>query len=50
MDKASETSQEIASLLGWEDEDIEAVITNAPRSKETYLDFAKDLKKNYDTL
>ena len=36
----------MASLLGWEDEDIKAVLMNAPKTPKSYIDFAKQLREN----
>lgn len=46
IDRASNTSDEVASLLGWEDEDIKSVLMNAPKTPESYIDFAKKLRDN----
>ena len=32
---SSNTSDQVASLLGWEDEDIKSVLMNAPKTPES---------------
>lgn len=41
IERAALTSQEMEELLGWEDTDIEAMIDNAPKPTEKFIDFAE---------
>lgn len=41
IEKAAKTSEEVAELLGWTNEDVETLVINAPKTEQKFLEFAQ---------